>query len=261
MRRGETVVADGRVQAQYQRQQLVETGGAGAVAAEEEDRRCAQRRPADAPAVKEALQGPEQGDLGAKIHRVMTSAIRSGAMRLRLRLPFSRKCSAAGPIVNPRQIRDFGRHLTQARVKRGSERVLAVLQAELAQLEDDIDRRIIATPAWRADEDLLRSVSGVGPATARTLIAELPELGNLGRCQIASLAGLAPFNRDSGTLRGRRTIAGGRKGVRHRLSLAQTYDRLKAAGKPATVAIVACMRKLFTILNAIIRDRKPWQHA
>ena len=111
---------------------------------------------------------------------------------------------------------------------------------------------------------------GIGPKIARTLIAELPELGALDRHQIAALAGVAPFNRDSGIMRGRRTIAGGRKvvrnalymsilvAIRRKLPLAATYDRLRHAGKPAKVAIVACMRKLLVILNAIIRDQKPW---
>lgn len=169
--------------------------------------------------------------------------------------------------------RNRRRHLTQPRLVKGVDRVLALLQAELSEIESDIDGAVRKTPAWREREDLLRSVPGIGPATARTLIAELPELGALDRRKIASLAGLAPMNRDSGTLRGRRTIAGGRApvraalfmsvmvAIRHKLPLQATYERLRKAGKPPKVAIVACMRKLLTIANAIIRDAKPWQHA
>ena len=169
--------------------------------------------------------------------------------------------------------RNRRRRLTQPRLLKGVDRVLALLQAELSAIETDIDGAIRQSPAWREREDLLRSVPGIGPATARTLIAELPELGQLDRRKIASLVGLAPMNRDSGTLRGRRTIMGGRStvrsalfmsimvAIRHKLPLQATYQRLRQAGKPPKVAIVACMRKLLTIANAIIRDAKPWQTA
>ena len=165
------------------------------------------------------------------------------------------------------------RHLTHHRLLRGIERVLAVLQAQLAEIEHDIDDAVRGSPAWRDKENLLTSVPAIGNTIARTLIAELPELGTLDRRKIASLAGLAPFNRDSGTLRGRRTISGGRRPVRaalfmavmaslrHKLPLSQTYQRLRAAGKPPKLAITACMRKLLTVLNAILRDQNPWQPA
>ena len=165
------------------------------------------------------------------------------------------------------------RLLTARRTLKTVDRVLATLKAQLEQIDGDIDIAIRGTPAWREAEDLLLSVPGIGHRIARTLIAELPELGHLGRRQIASLTGVAPFNRDSGTLRGRRTIAGGRSvvraalymsvlvSIRRKLPLAQTYHRLKACGKPAKIAIVACMRKLITILNAILRDKKPWATA
>jgi transposase len=163
--------------------------------------------------------------------------------------------------------------LTHPRLIAGSDQVVAVLRAQLDALEAEIDAAIRRSPAWRERENLLRTVPGIGPATARTLIAELPELGRLGRREIASLVGLAPMNRDSGTLRGRRTIVGGRAPVRtalymsimvalrHKLPLHATYLRLRQAGKPAKVAIVACMRKLLTIANAILRDSRPWQTA
>jgi transposase len=165
------------------------------------------------------------------------------------------------------------RRATQRRVIRAIERHLALLQAELSELDSDIDGAIRSSPAWQADADLLKSVPGIGPATLRTLIAELPELGRLTRRKIAALVGLAPINRDSGTLRGRRTIAGGRAAVRaalfmpamvaskHNPLIAPYYAKLRTAGKTHKQAITACMRKLLVILNAILRDRKPWQPA
>jgi transposase len=165
------------------------------------------------------------------------------------------------------------RHLTHRRVLRGLERIVDELQAQLTEIEREIDDTVRGTPAWRDKEDLLKTVPGIGSTIARTLIAELPELGSLDRRKIAALAGLAPFNRDSGTLRGRRTIAGGRGpvrsalymavmvSIRHKLHLAKTYNRLRQAGKAPKAAITACMRKLVTILNAILRDQKPWQTA
>jgi len=167
--------------------------------------------------------------------------------------------------------RNRRRMASQHRVIRAIERHLAVLQAELSELEGDIDGAIRQSPAWQADADLLQSVPGVGPATRRTLIAELPELGHLTRRKIAALVGVAPINRDSGTLRGRRTIAGGRPAVRTALymaalvasranpTIAAHYNKLRTAGKTGKQALVACMRKLLVILNAILRDRKPWQ--
>lgn len=145
------------------------------------------------------------------------------------------------------------------------------LQKQLTINEYDLDQSIKGSPIWLEKVDLLESTPGVGRVTASTLIALLPELGNLGRRQIAALVGLAPFNRDSGTLRGRRAIWGGRSTVRAVLYMATLtaarfnptiralYLRLKAAGKPPKVALVACMRKLLTILNAILRSRSPWR--
>jgi transposase len=162
---------------------------------------------------------------------------------------------------------------TQRRVLKAIDRHLKLLQAELSELERDIDDKIRLSPAWQADADLLVSVPGIGKATLRTLIAELPELGHLSRRKIAALVGVAPMNRDSGTLRGRRTIAGGRSTVRSALYMAALpasranpiiaayYKKLRAAGKTGKQALIACTRKLLVILNAILRDRKPWQPA
>lgn len=145
------------------------------------------------------------------------------------------------------------------------------LQKELTINEYDLDQTIKQTPVWLEKVDLLESAPGVGRVTASTLIALLPELGTLGRKQIAALVGVAPLNHDSGTLRGRRAIWGGRAAVRAVLYMAALtstrwnpsirafYRRLKAAGKPSKVALVACMRKLLTILNAMLRSRTSWR--
>jgi transposase len=145
------------------------------------------------------------------------------------------------------------------------------LNTRLAALDDDLDTTLRASPVWREREELLRSVPGIGPVWARTRGLDLPELGTLSRQRLAALVGVAPFNRDSGTLRGSRTIWGGRAPVRATLYMSTLvavrynpvlkafYNRLRAAGKPAKVALMACMRKLLTILNAMIKHQKPWQ--
>jgi transposase len=159
------------------------------------------------------------------------------------------------------------------RLKKSCERVVRVLEKELAELDRELDTAVRGSPAWRDKEDLLASVPGIGPVTARTLIAELPELGQLDRRKIASLAGLAPFARQSGKWRGKSFISGGRASVRtalfiatlsaarHNPTIRAFHQRLIAAGKPKMVAAIACMRKLLTILNAIAREQKPWQTA
>jgi transposase len=165
-----------------------------------------------------------------------------------------------------RQLKD--RHLV-----RRVEAHLAWLQKELARIETDLGHAVRDSPVWRATEDLLVSVPGIGTTSARLLIAELPELGRLDRRQIASLVGVAPINRDSGAFRGRRMVMGGRAEVRKALymptvaairynpALKALYQRLTARGKPAKVALTAAMRKLLTILNAILKSQTPWQHA
>ena len=134
-------------------------------------------------------------------------------------------------------------------------------------------RSVRGSPAWRQAEDLLSSVPGVGPIVSRSLLAELPELGLLDRKKIAALAGLAPFTRQSGTWKGRSFIGGGRTSVRtvlfmaalvatrHNPVLKAFYERLLQAGKPKMLAILATARRLLVILNAIMRDRRPWQNA
>ena len=157
------------------------------------------------------------------------------------------------------------------RVKKRIEAHLLWLEKELARTERDLQEAIEESPVWRENEELLRSVPGVGPVLAKTLLAELPELGELKNKQLAALVGVAPLNRDSGILRGRRAIWGGRSGVRAALymgALVATrcnpdvkvfYERLLAAGKAKKVALVACMRKLLVILNAMLRNRTLWR--
>ncbi len=146
------------------------------------------------------------------------------------------------------------------------------LDRHLRDTDRELKQLIEASPAWQAKEDLLTSAPGIGNTTARVLIGQLPELGQLSHKQIAALAGLAPFNRDSGTLRGQRMIWGGRHEVRTALYMATVsairanppirdfYQRLKSNGKPSKVALTACMRKLLVTLNAMLRDQTPWQH-
>ena len=144
------------------------------------------------------------------------------------------------------------------------------LEENLEDLDQDLDDFIRSSPMWKDKEHLLRSTPGVGPVLSMTLLSGLPELGALNRGEIAALVGVAPFNRDSGTLRGKRTVWGGRSQVRAALYMAALvatrynpvlrdfYQRLCAAGKPKKVALTACMRKLLTILNVMVRDNRHW---
>lgn len=159
------------------------------------------------------------------------------------------------------------------RAKRSIGRLLEALRRELSEIDADIDETVRGSPVWCEKEELLASVKGVGSVTARTMLAELPELGSLNRRQIAALAGLAPFTRQSGKWRGKSFIGGGRASVRTALFMAAMtamrhnpvlrafHQRLRAAGKPKLVALIAVARKLLTILNAILRDNKKWQNA
>lgn len=158
------------------------------------------------------------------------------------------------------------------RLKQDHEATIKFLDGRLAKLDDELDDRLRKSPVWQEKVDLLKTVPGVGPQTARTLVVELAELGTCSRQAIASLVGLAPMNRDSGKHRGRRMIVGGRAKVRSALYMAALtasrcnpkihahYKKLRAAGKATKVALVACMRKLLTILNAMLRTNKPWEN-
>jgi transposase len=161
-------------------------------------------------------------------------------------------------------------HVTTGPVARDLRNHIRWLERRVADVDDEIGGAIQQSPIWRVQEDLLRSVPGIGPTVARTLLAELPELGRLDRRAIAALVGVAPFNRDSGQWRGRRQIWGGRAPVRaalymaalvatrHNAALRAFYQRLRHAGKPAKVALVAVMRKLLTIVNAMLKNQTAW---
>jgi transposase len=163
--------------------------------------------------------------------------------------------------------------VARAPVRRDLQQHIRFLERRLREADDDLHTAVKASPLWRVKDDLLQSVPGVGRVVSLTLLAELPELGRLSHKEIAALVGVAPLNRDSGTLRGKRLVYGGRAPVRAVLYMAALvaskcnpvirtfYQRLRAAGKPAKVALTACMRKLLIILNAIARSGTPWQPA
>jgi transposase len=158
-------------------------------------------------------------------------------------------------------------------IRRDLQQHIRWLERRLAEVDDDLHTAVKASPLWRVKDNLLQSVPGIGPVVSLTLLAELPELGRLSHKAIAALVGVAPLNRDSGTLRGKRLVYGGRASVRVALYMAALvaskwnpvirafYERLRRAGKPAKVALTAGMRKLLTILNAIARSGTTWQPA
>ncbi len=148
---------------------------------------------------------------------------------------------------------------------------IAWLEQELSDLDKGLRQTLRQSPVWREKDDLLRTVPGVGPQLSLTLLAHLPELGTLDRKQIAALVGVAPYNRDSGTRRGKRAVWGGRSRVRavlymgalvasrHNPAIRDFYQRLLAAGKPKKVALIASMRKLLVTLNAMLKHGHPWR--
>ena len=162
--------------------------------------------------------------------------------------------------------------LREPRLLRSIARLLEALQRELSEIETEIRDDVQGNPAWRAKEELMTSVIGIGPVISRSLLGEMPELGTLGRREIAALAGLAPWTRQSGKWKGRSFIGGGRTSIRTALFMGAVTasrrnpvlkafrDRLVAAGKPKMVALIAVARKLLTILNAILRDSTPWHN-
>ena len=166
------------------------------------------------------------------------------------------------------------RHAADPALHEGIDAHLGWLGEALAGIERDLDGAVRESAIWRAREELLRSVPGVGPVSARTLLAELPELGSLTRRQAAALVGVAPFSRDSGKMRGKRTVGGGRATLRACLYMAAVaavrganpaiagfYERLRQAGKPSKLALTACMRKLVVTLNAMLRTNTAWKQA
>ncbi len=158
-----------------------------------------------------------------------------------------------------------------AKVRSSIQAVLKVLKRQIESIDQDLDGLIRQSPCWQEKETLLTSVPGVGTQTARTLLGSLPELGQISRQAVAALVGVAPLNRDSGTMRGKRTTWGGRRVVRAALYMAALvasrynpvirthYQKLLAAGKAKKLALVACMRKLLVMLNAILRTKTPWR--
>jgi transposase len=193
-------------------------------------------------------------------------------------LPDAETQALAELVARRRQLLDMliaERHrLAQATtpvIRRDVQKHVTWLEKRVTDVDGQMQTRIQNSPAWRATDDLLRSVPSIGPAVSRSLIAELPELGQLDRRQIAALVGVAPFNCDSGRFRGKRMIWGGRASVRQALYMAALvatrynaplrtfYQRLLTVGKPKKLALVAVMRKLLTILNAMVKHKKSWQ--
>ena len=198
----------------------------------------------------------------------------SGVTGQALRSPEAR--AFEGLVARRRQIIQMrtAEHLRLQRalpvVREGIEEVIALLNRQVKEIDDDLGRRLRESPLWREREELLRSVPGIGPATVFSLLAELPELGSLDRRGAAAVVGVAPLNRDSGKHRGSRRCWGGRGhvraalymaalvGVRYNPTLKEFYERLVRAGKAKKVALTACMRKLLTILNAMLKHHTTW---
>lgn len=159
---------------------------------------------------------------------------------------------------------------SQRHVRQSLKKHIAFLDRELGLADHELEELVRHSPAWQERDDLLQSVPGIGPVVARTLMAELPELGGLNRRAIAKLVGVAPLNRDSGTWRGRRSVHGGRATIRtamymatlsatrHNVVIRRFYQRLLANGKPKKVAVIACLRKLLVIANQLLQTRQPW---
>jgi transposase len=173
-------------------------------------------------------------------------------------------------LVDMRAMEMARRDLAPKNVRPSLVKHIEYLSKQIDETDRSLTKLIESNTMWRAKDDLLQSVKGVGPVLASTLLALLPELGSLNRKQVAALVGVAPFNNDSGKKRGKRSIWGGRAPVRsvlymaavvacnHNPVIAALYERLCARGKLPKVAIVACMRKLLTMLNAMLRDQRPW---
>ncbi len=202
----------------------------------------------------EAVQPPVRPLRDAETQALNTLAARRHQV-MSMRVSEKNRLSAAAPDIRPR-----------------IEAHIAWLEQELDDLDKTLKQTLRGSPIWREKDDLLRSVPGVGPQLSLALLAYLPELGTLDRRQIAALVGVAPYNRDSGTLRGKRTVWGGRAQVRaalymgalvasrHNPIITGLYQRLLAAGKPKKLALTACMRKLLIILNSMLRHGSPWRN-
>ena len=174
-------------------------------------------------------------------------------------------------IIQMRTAEQLRRRLALPAVRQSIDEVIAFLNGQLKDVDDDLGLRLRESPLWSGQEKLLKSVPGVGPVTIFNLLADLPELGTLDRRAIAALVGVAPLSRDSGKFRGARSCWGGRAKVRSALYMStlvavhrnpvlkEFYERLLRAGKPKKVALTACMRKLLTILNAMLKNGAKWE--
>jgi transposase len=210
--------------------------------------------------------------LDAKVLAHFASAVRPEAKAL----PDATALEFAAILARRRQLVEMltaEKNRSRTAVKPVRERIrkhIAWLKEELDDTDRDLDRAVRGSPLWREKDDLLKSVPGVGPVLSSTLLGQLPELGTLNRKQIAALVGVAPLNCDSGKFRGKRAVWGGRAsvrtalymaalvGIRHNPVIKAFYSRLCAVGKPKKVALTACMRKLLTILNAMVKNHTPW---
>lgn len=185
-------------------------------------------------------------------------------------LELTDKLARRGQLIEMRVAEKNRRSRATTAMKRSIDKHLAFLDQAIKSLDKDLDDTLRGSPVWAEKVELLQEVTGVGPQTLRRLLIDLPELGTLSRQAIAKLVGVAPLNRDSGALRGKRAIWGGRVNVRNTMYMAALsasrfnaplkafFLRLTAAGKPHKVALVAVARKLLVILNAMLRDRSPW---
>jgi transposase len=185
-------------------------------------------------------------------------------------LELTDKLARRGQLIEMRVAEKNRRSRASTAMKRSIDKHLAFLDQAIKKLDQDLDDTLRGSPVWAEKVELLQEVTGVGPQTLRRLLIDLPELGTLNRKAIAKLVGVAPLNRDSGALRGKRAIWGGRVNVRNTMYMAALsasrfnaplkafFQRLIAAGKPPRVALVAVARKLLTILNAMLRDRAVW---
>jgi len=218
----------------------------------------------------------------AKTDRIDAAVLAEFAQRVQPEprpLPDAQAQALQALVTRRRQVSEMllmERHrLAQAlpRVRPDIQEHIAWLEQRMKRVDKDLGDAVRASPVWCEKVDLLRSVKGVGPVLSTTLVAELPELGTLSRQKIAALVGVAPLNRDSGTYRGKRIVWGGRATVRPVLYMSALvatrcnpvirafYQRLLKAGKAKKLALTACMRKLLTILNAVLRDRRPWSES
>ena len=197
--------------------------------------------------------GPQVSRLPDADTRALQGLLARRSQLVAMRTQELNRIAQATPVLRP-QIKDH----------------IAWLNEAIRRCDIDLTAKLRSSPGWKAKDDLLRSMPGIGPVNSRMLMACLPELGQLNRQRIAALVGLAPFNRDSGVLKGQRRIWGGRAHVREALFMAamtakrcnpvirSLYERLTARGKPHKVAMVACMRKMLIILNTMARNKAPW---